>query len=119
LLDPKLFGVKCLTLTFLETIEDLAILRCTQKYFAGSIDGLQASSHMPIRCRDLACEEIEMCVREPQTLGIELTMLDDELTCQRFATAAKHFATRFGVGEHALLASQEQLLLIFDAFALP
>jgi hypothetical protein len=111
--------MECLTLTFLETIEDLAILRCAKEYFARSIDGLRASSHMPIRCGDLTREEIEMCIREPQTLVVKLAVLDDELACQRFATAAKHFATRFGVGEHALLASQEQLLLVFDAFALP
>jgi hypothetical protein len=65
LLDAKLFSPERLTLTFLETIEDLTVLGRPNEYFARALDGLLACSHVPIRRSDLAREEIKMSVREP------------------------------------------------------
>lgn len=118
LLDAKLFVPERLALPFLETIENLAILGRPNQYFARALDGLLASSHMPIRRSDLAREKIKMSVREPQAFIVQLAVLDDELVCQGFTAATKHFAARLRVGKHPLLASKEQFLLFFNAFAL-
>jgi len=60
-----------------------------------------------------------MCVCETQSFEIKIAMLDDELACERLTFVPQHFATRFGIGEDALFAREEQLFLFFDAFSLP
>jgi len=119
LLEAKLFDFERFALTLLQTIEDLAILGRSDENRACALDGLLASGDVIVGPRDLACKEIQMSVCESQALGIELAMLGDELTGEVFAAGAQHLAARLGVGENALLARQELLLLFFDAFALP
>jgi len=118
LLEAKLLGFEGLALTLFQAIENLAILRCAKENRTCALDGLLACSNMVVCARNLTREEIQMAVCESQALCIELAMLGDELASKIFAPSAEHLAARLGVGENALFARKEQLLLLFDALAL-
>ena len=119
LLESRLLASPILFGALAKPVEDLSIFTRAHENLACGVHRLHARGDVPVRSRNFARQEIQMCVGQPQRLGIELAMPRDELARQGLPAVAQYLPFFLRLHEGALRRGKELLLLFFDALAMP